>query len=270
MFARKSFWCIDETLKQAGFRTYPYHVYVPSFGEWGFVLASRDDYTPPATLPAGLRFLAAASLPTLFEFPPDMARVPMPANRLNDQVLVRTLEAEWREITPLNADAPRVLRRVGSGARRPVGQGRSADRRRVRQRRRRRSATRLRDARARRRRRRRRFGCPSSSSAAASPGCPPRGVCRRRGFDRFVAARDGRAGGRQLALGRERDDGVSVGRALRAGSGRARDLVRELFEELGRAEAGRHAGTSATCASPRRSGCSSTADGRKASSRRSD
>jgi len=46
-----------------------------------------------------LRFLAAPSLPTLFEFPADMARVSMPANHLNDQVLVRTLEAEWREIS---------------------------------------------------------------------------------------------------------------------------------------------------------------------------
>ena len=99
MFARKSFWCIEETIKQAGYRTFPYHAYVPSFGEWGFVLASHRDYTPPAALPDGLRFLAAASLSTLFEFPSDMARVPMPANHLNDQVLVRTLEAEWRQIS---------------------------------------------------------------------------------------------------------------------------------------------------------------------------
>jgi spermidine synthase len=99
MFARRSFWCIDETIKQAGYKTFPYHAYVPSFGEWGFVLASRHDYTMPTSLPDGLRFLAAPSLPILFEFPSDMARVPMPANHLNDQVLVRTLEAEWREIS---------------------------------------------------------------------------------------------------------------------------------------------------------------------------
>jgi hypothetical protein len=28
-----------------------------------------------------------------------MARVAMPANHLNDQILVRTLESEWRDIT---------------------------------------------------------------------------------------------------------------------------------------------------------------------------
>src|SRR5262249_44479099 len=39
LFARQSYWCIVETLKQAGLRTWPYHVYVPSFGEWGFVLS---------------------------------------------------------------------------------------------------------------------------------------------------------------------------------------------------------------------------------------
>lgn len=41
MFAPRAFWSIDETLRTAGFRTWPYHVYVPSFGEWGFVLAGR-------------------------------------------------------------------------------------------------------------------------------------------------------------------------------------------------------------------------------------
>src|SRR5262249_16120137 len=99
LFARKSYWCIEETIRQAGYRTFPYHAYVPSFGEWGYVLAARHDYAAPQTLPDGLRFPEAATLPNLFEFPSDMARVPMPANHLNDQVLVRTLEAEWREIS---------------------------------------------------------------------------------------------------------------------------------------------------------------------------
>ncbi len=34
--ARKSYWCVEHTLKRAGFITTPYHAYVPSFGEWGF------------------------------------------------------------------------------------------------------------------------------------------------------------------------------------------------------------------------------------------
>ena len=99
MFARDSFWCIETTLRQAGLKTYPYHVYVPSFGEWGFIIASLRDYSMPKSLPAGLRFLNVESLPALFQFPPDMARIPMPPNTLNDQVLVRAYDRDWKDIS---------------------------------------------------------------------------------------------------------------------------------------------------------------------------
>jgi spermidine synthase len=42
-----------------------------------------------------LRFVTAENLPALFEFPPDMSAVTAEINRLNNQVLVRTFEAEW-------------------------------------------------------------------------------------------------------------------------------------------------------------------------------
>jgi spermidine synthase len=99
MFARDSFWCIAQTLKQAGLQTYPYHVYVPSFGEWGFVLAGTHEYLPPASLPSGLRFLSVDGLPALFQFPPDMAPLAMPPNQLNSQVLVRAYENDWKDIS---------------------------------------------------------------------------------------------------------------------------------------------------------------------------
>jgi spermidine synthase len=99
MFARDSYWCIAETLKQAGLQTYPYHVYVPSFGEWGFVIAGHRDFQLPASLPAGLRFVSVAGLPTMFQFPPDMSPLPMPPNRLNDQVLVRAYDQDWKDIS---------------------------------------------------------------------------------------------------------------------------------------------------------------------------
>jgi spermidine synthase len=34
----------------------------------------------------------------MFQFPPDMAPVPAVPNRLNDQILVRTYDREWRAI----------------------------------------------------------------------------------------------------------------------------------------------------------------------------
>jgi spermidine synthase len=99
LFARQTYWCIVETLKQAGLEVYPYHAYVPAFGEWGFVLAGTEPYRPPTKLPQGLRFLTPRTLPELFEFPSDMTPVPAEPNRLNDQVLVRYYDQEWSVIT---------------------------------------------------------------------------------------------------------------------------------------------------------------------------
>jgi spermidine synthase len=99
LFARQSYWCIVETLKQAGLQIYPYHVYVPSFGEWGFVLAGLSPYEPPSRVPEGLKFLSARNIRPLFEFPNDMLPVAAEPNRLNDQVLVRYYEREWRNIS---------------------------------------------------------------------------------------------------------------------------------------------------------------------------
>ena len=98
LFARQSFWCIVETIEQSGVQASPYHVYVPSFGEWGFVLAGRMPYQPPMSLPGALRYLTASAVPELFRFPLDMSRVPVEPNLLNTQALVRYYEHEWDTI----------------------------------------------------------------------------------------------------------------------------------------------------------------------------
>ncbi len=98
LIARKSFWTVAATLEAAGLRTAPYHAHVPSFGEWGFIIASHRPYHYPDSLPDGLRFLTAPTLPLLFDFPPDMARLPAEPNRLSNQVLVQTFDAEWGQV----------------------------------------------------------------------------------------------------------------------------------------------------------------------------
>ena len=98
LIARKSFWTVVQTIESVGFTATPYHAHVPSFGEWGFVIASRRPWRLPQTLPQNLRFLDAKTLPLLFDFPPDMARVPAEVNRLSSQVLVRTYEEEWGKV----------------------------------------------------------------------------------------------------------------------------------------------------------------------------
>ncbi|MBL7542171.1 MAG: polyamine aminopropyltransferase [Bdellovibrionaceae bacterium] len=96
--AKKSFQIIVNTLNDVGLYTRPYHVYVPSFGEWGYVLASRipiEIKDSTWALPAGLQFLSQEMIPFLFQFSKDLIGETKEVNRLNNQVLVRTFEQEW-------------------------------------------------------------------------------------------------------------------------------------------------------------------------------
>jgi spermidine synthase len=95
LVARQSFWTVATTIESVGLHATPYHANVPTFGEWGYIIASHRPWRLPTSLPEGLRFLSPPTLPLLFDFPKDMARVPAEVNRLSNQVLVTTYEQEW-------------------------------------------------------------------------------------------------------------------------------------------------------------------------------
>jgi spermidine synthase len=98
-FAPHAYWTIDATLREVGMKTFPYHAYVPSFGEWGFVLASpQQDFVPPPSYRLPMRFLNGATTREMFAFPPDMQRIEMAPNRLNTQSLVHEFEQDWRQV----------------------------------------------------------------------------------------------------------------------------------------------------------------------------
>jgi spermidine synthase len=55
-----AFWRTVSTIRSAGYAVTPYHAHVPTFGDWGFALASRGDTAPMPSMPANappLRFL---------------------------------------------------------------------------------------------------------------------------------------------------------------------------------------------------------------------
>jgi spermidine synthase len=99
LVARRSYWCIVRTMEHAGFRVRPYHALVPSFGEWGYALATPTEMGAPGPLPMGLRYLNEATMQAMFAFSPDTAPVDVEINRLNNQALVRYYEDEWRRAT---------------------------------------------------------------------------------------------------------------------------------------------------------------------------
>ena len=100
LVARQSYWTIATTIESVGLTATPYHANVPSFGEWGYMLASHRPWRMPVALPQDLRFLTPQTLALLFDFPKDMARVPTEVNRLSNQVLVMTYEQEWGKALP--------------------------------------------------------------------------------------------------------------------------------------------------------------------------
>lgn len=96
MFARNSYWCIIRTLEAAGFFVRPYYTAVPSFGLWGYALARSSAFDLPRNPPPGLKFLDEQTLAAMFTLSKDIEPVPVEINRLDNQVLVRYYEGEWK------------------------------------------------------------------------------------------------------------------------------------------------------------------------------
>ena len=89
-FAPKAFSCIATTLAAVDFQVYPYTVNVPSFGPWGFVLATKTPFQPEKVtpLPIETRFLSPAMLSRLFILPKDLTLEKVEVNTLAHPVIV--------------------------------------------------------------------------------------------------------------------------------------------------------------------------------------
>ncbi len=100
-FAPEAFWCIVETIEEAVAsgptlrKVRPMHVHVPSFGEWGFVMASRRKPRVEPLADLSLRFLGPEQLGAIQAFPADLSRVEVEVNRLSDARLARYYRRGW-------------------------------------------------------------------------------------------------------------------------------------------------------------------------------
>ena len=109
LFSRKAFWCIEKTLSQTDsayqpsqqLYTQPYHTYVPSFGEWGFVLAAAHqiNWQQIALLP-DLQYLDKAIFNSLPIFSADMAKLDVEINSLQTHALLAYYREGWKHWFP--------------------------------------------------------------------------------------------------------------------------------------------------------------------------
>ena len=100
LVAGQSYWCILRTMEESGFHVRPYCTSVPTFGVWGFALAGLRagiDVPPDLTrIEQELSYLNEEMISSLFELPRDIYPVETEVNQLNNQVLVRYYDEEWR------------------------------------------------------------------------------------------------------------------------------------------------------------------------------
>ncbi len=86
-----AFWRTVTSIRTAGYAVTPYHVHVPTFGDWGFALARRGDTPPTPTMPADappLRFLNPQVLGAATVFSADVGPRPLEPSTLDNPRVV--------------------------------------------------------------------------------------------------------------------------------------------------------------------------------------
>ena len=96
MFTPKAFWSIKETMASTKLETKAYHTYVPSFGEWGFIMASKfpihfENYKPKPEL----KYLNQEVLKRMEIFGKDIEALDVEANKLSNHKLIQYYNEGW-------------------------------------------------------------------------------------------------------------------------------------------------------------------------------
>ena len=89
-----AFWRAVSTIRSAGYAVTPYHAHVPTFGDWGFALASRGDTAPIPTMPANappLRFLNPQVLQAATVFSGDVGPRALEPSTLDNPLIVEDM-----------------------------------------------------------------------------------------------------------------------------------------------------------------------------------
>ncbi len=109
-YARDAFWSVARTLEAArnpiapgqGLYVRPYHTYLPSFGDWGFLMATQQDFAPrelelPPAVANNLRYLNAPMWHAAQVFGEDSGPIQVEINTLQTHPLVGYYLDGWAQ-----------------------------------------------------------------------------------------------------------------------------------------------------------------------------
>ncbi len=100
LFAREAFWCIYGTVRAVFGDAVPYHLFVPSFGDWGFVMASLREMGETPVPPGDMKFryFSADAYKQARHFPADSDVIESRINTFNRPVLYTYYLRAWKQM----------------------------------------------------------------------------------------------------------------------------------------------------------------------------
>lgn len=97
-FANEAYWCIRKTVESEGFFTSGYHLNIPSFGDWGFTLASNKNFSKEdIRISVPTKYLDDHIVQGIFHFGKDekKSKDKVEINSLTNPVLIQYYQKAW-------------------------------------------------------------------------------------------------------------------------------------------------------------------------------
>ena len=98
-FATKAFWCINKTIESEGFNVLPYHLEVPSFGDWGFNIAALKPIDKEFEFSVDTKYLTKENSNSMFYFGKDEISNDICVNTLSKPMLMQyyiEADKQWK------------------------------------------------------------------------------------------------------------------------------------------------------------------------------
>jgi spermidine synthase len=97
IYAKAAFWSINKSIEAAGYQqVIPYHINVPSFGEWGFVMATKQVATPHDLPKMNNRFISKDSWQHYLHFDKDIQATNIKASTLDSPEVMYYYLNGWK------------------------------------------------------------------------------------------------------------------------------------------------------------------------------